>query len=1530
MNIKVLLSIVFFTLTFSFLGFSQSADITEGCVGMKVQFNSPSSGSWDFGDGKSSGSQTPQNTYTTPGTFIVKYNGNPTSIIIKVSPKPEIVITATPTKGCNPLNVSFNATLKNNLPTGVTIDNSSIKWNYQDGNSSNNTLTPNYNYTKAGLYDLGFYLTFKQNGNTSCAKIDTTITKLINVSDKPIIKFDASAYTACTPPLNVTFTNSSNSTLPLTYKWDFGNGNTSTKQNGDPQTFNKIGNYSVKLTVTDNNGCEVSLSKQISIGSPKVDFYESTKKDTACVNNSINTNSTLFVNNSTPGNYTWTFDAGTNPTTSNQPTPGPVFFSTPGIHKVKLSVSSNNCSHDTTINIVVQDPSINLGITHSYSCRDTLTSFYKITNIKNSGPVASYSWTFPNYPITKKAVAFPANTNTATPKCFYNTYDSTYHYRGKNIDTVYCQFITTAGCKSNVATTTDTISEMWARITPSVHEGCKDLTVSFADSSTSHMKSNIDTWQWDFGDGTKQTLNSKTTPSHTYKTPGIYYASLIVKDNDYNCSDTSWKTEIHVGDSLLPIDFTLSKNTICRGENVQFTNTTDPVTQAKISAWNYSSDKEHLSACFQNKDGNFIFNDTIGLHTVTLTAEYNGCYVTKSHTLTVNGPIAHFDYIQDCKTPKIIKLINKAEGSGTVNWNIGGHIIPANPDTTVVDLSTLVPTINFGDVIVKQVISGGTCGDDSTSSTIHYGIVKSNFNITDNHGVILNPVNGNVLLGDASTGQKYLYDAHNSNDIYAQDCYRGYTFLQEGFRPRVWTLDKDTVQAFKNNNNNGADNQIVQIIARNQNNCVDTSKINIRIFDLTPKYIATMKSKITNNDTVVTSVCLPVTLTFNGGTSTADTTIQKYDWKFSDGNSGTGKIITHTFDPSTQKNDSIYITLTLTDVNGFTKTTQTFIPIYKPKATITAIPSIHANDSTVYICDKDKVVFNATSQQTLTYKWTYENGSKTFTSNSTSPSFTVPSGQTSNTEKVIIDFIETATGCVGQTYRKINTQIYPTPIIISNVVNGIGCGNPSFNGNFQDNASINPPCNYSWNLGVNNTTSTNPTTSYTYAKGKYKVILSLTTKANGCKKDDTLSFEVVSPTANFTINKNDICQGDELTFTMINASSDVKTFRWDFGDGVNDSVHNPAKHTYTYVPPTGKTVATLFVQNSGCSNPYAQDITMHYVHADFAITDLGSNLQNDTVTCLGEGFSFTNTSENSDVYKWQFDNQTSVSKDIDSHIFPTVDTFDVHLFVTNNAYGCKDDTVKKVIVVKNPSVKGIIDPVCIGKGAIKLATSDTLINHTYSWSPSNTNPIKTTTYTVTVTDNINHCSSKNDVLAVVIEDINPINWDTTIIIGDKINLPIDNQHGTINFTWTPSDGLSCLQCVKPVVQPLKDITYTVVMKDNNNCGFSNNGIFKIIVKPETHIKLPTTFTPNGDGINDIVYVKGWGVKTLETYEIYNRWGELIFKTSNIEEGWDGYYKGELQNNDVYAYKVIGTSWKVDPATGEDAKMIKEGYIHLMR
>jgi len=119
-----------------------------------------------------------------------------------------------------------------------------------------------------------------------------------------------------------------------------------------------------------------------------------------------------------------------------------------------------------------------------------------------------------------------------------------------------------------------------------------------------------------------------------------------------------------------------------------------------------------------------------------------------------------------------------------------------------------------------------------------------------------------------------------------------------------------------------------------------------------------------------------------------------------------------------------------------------------------------------------------------------------------------------------------------------------------------------------------------------------------------------------------------------------------------------------------------------------------------------------------------------------------------------------------------------------------------------------------------------------------------------------------------------------------------------------------------------DVEYLLEVTDILGC-FTSGATFKVEIKPETFIKLPTTFTPNGDGVNDIIYVEGWGIKELMEFQIFNRWGEMMFESNDKAIGWDGYYKGVLQNNDVYAFKVRALTWR-------DETQTLEGYINLMR
>ena len=87
--------------------------------------------------------------------------------------------------------------------------------------------------------------------------------------------------------------------------------------------------------------------------------------------------------------------------------------------------------------------------------------------------------------------------------------------------------------------------------------------------------------------------------------------------------------------------------------------------------------------------------------------------------------------------------------------------------------------------------------------------------------------------------------------------------------------------------------------------------------------------------------------------------------------------------------------------------------------------------------------------------------------------------------------------------------------------------------------------------------------------------------------------------------------------------------------------------------------------------------------------------------------------------------------------------------------------------------------------------------------------------------------------------------------------------------------------------------------------------------------MPEAFTPNGDGINDIALVRGWGIREFVEVKIYNRWGQLVFESDDMSKGWDGTFKGEPQGMDTFAYTISAVNMK-----GED--IFVKGYITLIR
>ncbi len=165
--------------------------------------------------------------------------------------------------------------------------------------------------------------------------------------------------------------------------------------------------------------------------------------------------------------------------------------------------------------------------------------------------------------------------------------------------------------------------------------------------------------------------------------------------------------------------------------------------------------------------------------------------------------------------------------------------------------------------------------------------------------------------------------------------------------------------------------------------------------------------------------------------------------------------------------------------------------------------------------------------------------------------------------------------------------------------------------------------------------------------------------------------------------------------------------------------------------------------------------------------------------------------------------------------------------------------------------------------------------------------------------------------------------DTVIYLGESTEIYAHSDQENCVFEWVPPTYITCIDCEIPVVSPLETTTYTVHVTDSLNCHMVTEDVVVTVIE-EYAIDVPSAFTPGSGNDNQFVMVKGLGIKELVEFSIYNRWGERVFFTEDIhDKGWDGYYKGKLQNVDTYVYTAT-----VKYFNGDEKQ--KKGTINLMR
>ncbi len=147
----------------------------------------------------------------------------------------------------------------------------------------------------------------------------------------------------------------------------------------------------------------------------------------------------------------------------------------------------------------------------------------------------------------------------------------------------------------------------------------------------------------------------------------------------------------------------------------------------------------------------------------------------------------------------------------------------------------------------------------------------------------------------------------------------------------------------------------------------------------------------------------------------------------------------------------------------------------------------------------------------------------------------------------------------------------------------------------------------------------------------------------------------------------------------------------------------------------------------------------------------------------------------------------------------------------------------------------------------------------------------------------------------------------TIDLGDEITLNTNLNRPMEQVLWSPSPDSTLANAESHTFLPLEDQTYTIQAKDDNNCVEVDEISIQVLEKEKVYI--PNAFSPNDDGINDILMIHaGKDVAEIVRFQLYDRWGELLFEQNNFmpndpQYGWNGLFRGKLMNQQVVTYVV---------------------------
>lgn len=1433
-----------------------SFDQNRGCNPLIVNVIDTSSGRentrlWTITEGNKTTTSTDsilKQTFTTPGTHTItlkvsnKCNSSSLTQKFIVNDKPKSNFTMT-NAGCKPLKVNFNNT------TNSYFSNANFTWDFGDNSSSNSKNPQQKIYSNAGVYSIKLVV------NDSCGT--DTIIKTLTVYDLPQANFSIDTAGCTFDSLKITNT-STNSNL---FNWNFGNtfNKTTTSTNDFKYSYNNFGNFTITMVAGTSAGCKDTTSRKIRIKpGAKADF--TIDKTFGCAPATFNFKNTSLLS----GGFFWYINNQLS--TQNQTLSALNIDNDSTILKIKLiAISTSSCQGDSIEKTIFTPKNPKAIIENSDSgCAPLKIQTNNLSEFSNS-----YLWNFnSNEKSTLKNPSTIFNGSLVADTIQF------YKLKVKNW----------AGCVDSTIGKAKIFALPKANFDINETQGCSPLNITSTNISLTNNSKLFNTlyFRWKLQDSLSTSENFSDIFYGSKKNDTVYKIQLNVTSTD-GCKDSTTKNIKVFADP--ETNFILNKYQGCYQISINSTNQTKTKGSADASktsfTWNWGNGQTSFNQNFSNTYFASNFSDTVYKITLIASSEF-GCKDTLEKEVTVfakPNAIFSLNQSQGC-TPLIIETRNLSTSKNNLalnyKWSFNRNIQSTKTNDTIIYTNKSDNYKNETIELISTSFHG--CKDTALEQIIVFPKPKVNFNLSATSAcapakidAIDNSINANKNywgINEPLFNENPVKTFHLPGIFLFDTVYNLYHQVEspEG----CWS---DTIS------------KAVSIFGKPQAS-----------FEI-PKdsSCSAEKHQIKNNSLGAVS----------------------YTWDFGNGSNSlkVNPTIAYNLNPFNQTNQIFKITLTVNSSKSCKDTvSKNIFVVNKPIANIIL--------DKYYGCSPLAVNFKNPSSRFSTIKWDFGDNASFEGGDSITHIFT------NNNSLPIVNQIKLTRSlfnCKDSMTTIVTTHPIPNADFRINRPNLCDAGFFEFNDNSKNRSvsiwSINETVFYG-QLDLNTTLS------YSFIQDTvHKIKLSVENNY-GCK-DSLIKPVILKPKMKiaFYSSPGESCEKGMTSF--INQSKNAVRYLWKFGDNGFSNEINPQ---YIYKNPGDFSVKLYGYDRDGCvdssTNNFFQRV-LALPNYDISYLPLAPKLPNAIVNFIA--FTKTGYSDlEKTTFNWDFENGDSF-KHIGSSSAVYVTYYKKGLYFVSVKISnkhCSSIVRKSVYIDQFKPIANFLADTLFGCAPLKVKFtnlseySDTFIWNFGDATPESLekNPIhffnRTGTFEVTLTAiGEGGLSIYKRVKYIVTLGKPSADFNVSkkfLSIPNAIFKATNESYDFVSSQWSVTDSLGNEQ----QSSILKDPSFNINQVGRFNISLivsNSNGCVDTLIKPNYirteqpgYAYVPSAFSPNKNNMNDGFKPELFNVKDRNyTFQIFTRWGEKIFETSDINGEWDGTYNEKNCSQEVYVWIVYG-------------------------